>query len=396
VKVPNSEQANLFKENEDLYKRMNKSIERKIAGKEQEIKNLDTLYDKKIEEAKGEGEKDFMQSLDRNQQRIIGESSNFEEKIKGYQEQLTKTRETVEREENSLKGGHKDKLNAIKADLESNFQDQYASLQNDREEIQSSGQEAVKEIATKSKSEKLLLEGNAQFEMNAMASEFNQKAADSEKNFRTTLDRDVRLHNAEVSQQKDELKKLMVMDAEKNKRLSNEKVRVNKDQLEFQDKHQQEMLLQREKDFKVRYEKIVQEHNTILKDLSDKLESDVKSMVAKTSSDKKIIEEKSSDPFYTVNQLQPKMVEELNEVIVSLPVANYEKENIHLSTQGRSIKITLSRKYSDNLNGEDGSINRSTRSELFSKELTTKDLLSSKNITQNYSDGILSFKIKKA
>lgn len=396
MKVPNSEQMTRFQEQEDLYKRMNKSIERKIANKEQEIKNVGVLYDKKIEEAKGEGEKEFIQSLDRNQQRILGESNNIEEKILGYQDQLKKTRETVEREELNLKGSHKDKVKAVKDQLEENFQAEFFDLQADREHIQSSTRDAVKELATKSKSEKMQMESNAQFQINALSSEFNQKAADSERDFRTKLDVDVRLHNAEVSQQKDELKKLMSGDMEKNKRLSSEQNRVNKEQLDFQEKHQQDMLSQREKDFKVRYDKIVTEYNSILKDLSDKLDIDIKKIVEKTASDKKIIESRSSDPFYNVDKLNPKLVEDEKSVTVSVPVAEYEKENIHLSAQGRLIKMTLSRKYNDTLNGEDGSINRSTRSELYSKELKTRDLLNSNNVTQSYRDGVLTFKIFKA
>lgn len=394
--APNSEQGTLFKENEDLYKRMNKSIERKIVGKEQEIKDLDGLYKKKVEQAKNEGENEYMQSLDRNQQRILGESNVFEEKIKGYEERLKKTHDTVALEEAALKGSQKDKIGILKTELENNFQDQYAGLQEERREIQSSTQNAVKEIATKSKSEKIQMESNAQFEINALASGFNQKSADSEKDFRTKLDQDVRLHNSEVAQQKDELKKLMDTDIQKNKRLSNESNRVAQDQLTYQSKHQEEILKQRDQDFKVRYERIVQDHNNVLKELSTHLEADVKKIVDKNSADKKIIEDRVADPFYRVDKLMPKMVEDVKSVVVSVPVADYEKENVHLSTQGRTIKITLSRRYSDNLNDQDGSINRSTRSELYSKEFKTIDLLSPKDITQSYNDGILSFKIKKA
>jgi hypothetical protein len=396
VKVANGEQAALFKENEDLYKRMNKSIERKIAGRDLEIKNIDQVYDKKIEAAKNEGEKEYLQSLDRNQQLIIGESNNFEEKIKNYQEQLAKTRETVVREEAALKGGHKEKINLAKKELEENFQSEYFDMQADREQIQSSTRDAVKEISTNSKSAKLKMEDNAQFEINALSSEFNQKATDSESAFRAKLEQDVRMHNAEISQQKEDLKKLMTLDGEKNKRLGTEKNRVNKEQLDYQDKHQQDVLAQKEKDFKVRYENIVKNYNSVLKELSDKLEADVKKVVEKTTNDKKIIEERSSDHFYNVDRLNPKITEDEKTVTVSIPVTAYEKENMHLSTQGRSIKLTLTRKYNDTLNDEDGSINRSTRSELYSKELSTKDLLSPNNVTQAYVDGVLSFKIHKA
>lgn len=396
MKVAQGDNAIAFKENEDLYKRMNKSIEKKIASKEQEIQNLDTLYDKKIAMARTEGENQYQQSIDRNTQRMISDSGVYEEKIKSYQDKLKQVQDTVAKEEITLKTSEKQKLADLKNQLEENFQEQYNNTQENQREIAESTQAAVKEITAKSKSEKTLLEGNAQFEINALSSSFNQKAADGERDFRSKLDNDVRLHNAEINQQKDELKKLMVMDAEKNKRLSNEQNRVNKDQLTYQETHQKDMLSQRDKDFKVRYENMVKEHETILKNLSAKFEADAQKITASTSTDKKILGDRAADPFYRVDKLNPKVAEDLKTVSVSVPVAEYEKENIHLSTQGRSIKITLSRKYTDTLNAEDGSVNRSTRSELFSKELNTTDLLSPKNITQHYSDGVLTFKINKA
>ena len=396
MKVGTGDQAIAFKENEDLYKRMNKSIEKKIESKEKEIQKLDALYDKKIAMARIEGEDQFIQSLDRNNQRMISESGVFEDKIKGYQDKLKKVQDTVAREELSLKTSEKQKLSELKTQLEENFQEQYSTTQMNQQEIADATQASVKEIATKSKAEKLLLEGNAQYEINALSSEFNNKAANNEKEFRSKLDSDVRLHTAEINMQQEQLKKLMTLDAEKNKRLSSELNRVNKEQLNFQETHQKEMLSQRDKDFKVRYENMVKEHDTILKNLSAKFEEDARKITASTSTDKKILGGRSEDPFYRVDKLNPKVVEDLKTVTVAVPVAEYEKENVHLSTQGRSIKITLSRKYSDSLNAEDGSLNRSTRSELFSKELATTDLLSPKNITQSYEDGVLSFKINKA
>lgn len=396
MKVGTGPEALAFKENEDLYKRMNKSIERKIENKQQEIKNLDTLYDKKIELARIDGEDQYIQSLERNNQRMLSDSGVYEDKIKGYQEKLKQVQNTVAKEEVNLKTTEKQRLADLKSQLEENFEDQYSNTQENQRAIAESTQAVVKEITAKSKSEKTILESNAQFEINALASGFNQKAADSEKDFRTKLDSDVRLHNAEVNTQKEELKKLMTLDMEKNKRLNNEQNRVNHDQLSFQETHQKDMLAQREKDFKVRYENMVKEHDTVLKSLSAKFEADVQRVTASTSTEKKVLGDKSTDPFYRVDKLNPKLTEDLKTVTVSVPVAEYEKENIHLSTQGRSVKITLSRKYTDSLNGEDGSINRSTRSELFSKELNTTDLLSPKNITQHYSDGILTFKVNKA
>jgi len=219
MKVGTGDQAIAFKENEDLYKRMNKSIEKKIESKEKEIQNLDSLYDKKVAMARLEGEDQFIQSLDRNNQRMVSESGVFEDKIKGYQDKLKQVQNTVAREELSLKTSEKQKLSELKNQLEENFQEQYSTTQMNQQEIADETQASVKEIATRSKAEKLLLEGNAQYEINALSSEFNTKAANNEKDFRSKLNSDIRLHTAEINTQKDELKKLMTMDAEKKKRL---------------------------------------------------------------------------------------------------------------------------------------------------------------------------------
>lgn len=396
MKVGNSEQAQLLKNNEDLLKRMNKSIEKKIAFKENEINQVNSLYDKKIEQAKITGEEDFVAGLDRNQQKIVGESNQFEEKIKGYQDRLKKARETVDLEETTLRSAHKTKVEDMKYQNEKNFQDQYANTVEATREIQDATQDSVKEVAAKARTERSLIESNANYQISALSTDLNAKSVNIEKDFRDKLDHDVKVHNVEVSRQRDELKNVMLVDNEKNKRLSAEKTRVNNEQLNYQDKHQQEILKQRDADFKVRYANIVKEHETVLNDISTRLNQDVKKMVEKTSAEKKIMGSRVEDPFYRVDTLNPKMAEDLKTVTVSLPVAEYEKENVHLSTQGRMVKITLSRKFTDNLPEEDGSLNRSTRSELFSKELKTTDILSPKGIVQNYADGMLTFKINKA
>lgn len=390
------DQAIAFKENEELYKRMNKGIEKKIAAKEEEIKNLDALYDKKTAISRLQGEDEYQQSLERNGQRILSESNIFENKIKSYQDKLKKVQDTVASEEVTLKTSGKQKMAELKGQMEESFLDQYSTTQDNQRVISESTQASVKEIAARSKAEKLLMEGNAKYEINALSSEFNQKAADNEKNYRSKLDNDIRLHTSDINLQKEQLKKLMTMDAEKNKRLSNEQNRVNKDALDFQEKHQQDMLLQRDKDFKVRYENLVKEHDSVLKTLSDKFVADARKLTESTASDKRILGSRSEDPFYRVDTLNPKLKEELKFVTVTLPVAEYEKENVHLSTQGRTIKITLSRKYTDTLNAEDGTVNRSTKSELFSKELAATDLLSPKGVTQAYADGVMTFRINKA
>jgi HSP20 family molecular chaperone IbpA len=385
-----------LKSNEDLLKRMNRGLEKKIANKEVEIQKVGEMYDKKIELAKIEGEDQYIQSLEKNQQRIVGDSKQFEDKIQSYRDQLAKVQQTVENEKGILKNNHKTNLDSMKTQLDDNFQEQMTNSIEGQREIVSSTQNSVKELATRSKSEKLTAENQAQYEINALTAGFDQKAISTEKEFRNQMENDVRMHTLELTRQRDDLKKIMSTDTEKHKRLEQETVRIQKDQLSYLDKHQQSMIKQRQDDFKVRYEKMVAEHDKILKDLSQHFTADVKKMAEQTASEKVILGKRVDDQFYRIDKLNATMVDAPKEVIVKVPVPEYEKENVHLSTQGRNIKITLARKFSDNITSIEGNIDRSTRSELYSKELNTIDLLSPKNIVQNYQDGVLTFKIPKA
>jgi len=396
MKIQSSEIVNQFKDNEDLYKRLNKSLERKISSKEAEIESIDKLYDKKIETAKIDGEEKYLQNLERNQIRMNDETNLFQTKISEYENKLLKAREATQNEEERLKNHEDERIKELKNHSEENYQDQYLKAKDFQSEIQTKTQDDIKEMATNAKFQKLDLENNSKFEINALAQNYNNSIAVNEKEFRNSIETNIRAHQTEMLRQKDDLKKIMTEDNEKHKRLSLEKNRVNGDQLIYQDKHQKEMLKQRDQDFKARYDLIVKEHETILTDLTTKLNSDVKKMIESTTSEKKLISDRMEDPFYRIEKLMPKMTENEKVVFISMPIAEYEKENVFLSTQGRQIKMTLSRKYSEANVAVDGSRNKSTRNELFSKEFTSKDILDQREISRNYADGILTFKIKKA
>lgn len=383
-----------LKENEEILKRMNRSMEKKIFAKEQEIENINSNYDKRVEQTKSQGEEDLIQSIDRNNQRIINASKDYEDRMGHYKNQLSLAQKKLSDEELAIKTTQRDRLDAMKVELENNFSDQYMNALENQRDINQETQNSVKEIALKSKSEKQNIENKSQYEISALSSDFNRKVASSEKNYKEQLENDVRMHTADLNRQREELKKIMMTDTEKNKRVQEEKTRVQKDQLTFLDQHQDSMIKQRNDDFKVRYDQMVKEHNEILKGLEKALAEDVHKLALKNAADKKRVTEKQDDSFYHIDKLNPKIKVLEGELEVALPVPEYEKENVHLSAQGRNIKITLSRKFSDDLTDTDGSINRSNRSELYSKEFSTDEILNPKSIVQKYQDGVLTYRIK--
>ena len=118
-------------------------------------------------------------------------------------------------------------------------------------------------------------------------------------------------------------------------------------------------------------------------------------MLEKNSSQKRVIANQNEDQFYRIETLNPTIVDSPKDFLVSLAVPEHEKENVHLSVHGRNVKMTLTRKYSEFIEAKDGTIDKSNRNELFSKEFPSKDLLNQKQVVQKYEDGILTFKIQK-
>jgi hypothetical protein len=367
-----SEQDFRIKENEDRLKKVNKSLEKKIHSREDEVKKVDELYDKKSGMAILEGEEQYAQALDRNAQRVVGVSKDFEDKIQGYKDQLAKTQKMVENEEATLRVSEQTKLEGLKQNMSNNFEERFQDSVQEQNVIEQNTKNTLRNLSLESLNDRRALESNAQIAMNALNSEYSDKSISTEASLRNKLENDLKKQKIDAFHEQTDLKAQSLDDLNKLKRMSNEKSRIQTDQLNFMDRHQQSTIKQKNEDFKVRYSKMVEEHDTIIKQLETQLAEDMKKMVEKSSSDKKAFADRLDDQFYHVQKLNPVVVESPSEVAVSVEIPEHEKENFHLSAQGRNIKMTLSRKFAETLAEQDGSVNRSTRSELFTKDVSTK------------------------
>lgn len=395
MKITSEQQARLT-ENESQLKKLNQTIEKKIRAREEELNKINELYDKKEDMALLEGEEQYARALDRNAQRVVGASKDFENKIEAYRARLADTQQLVQREEHNLKTTEAQKLEGIKKNLAANFEDKYQSALSEQQAIEFNTQTAIGEIAANAKNEKDKIERHAQFEISTLASGFDQKIKNNESTFRARLENEQKKQKMLAEREQQELKDNLLEETTRMKRMGDEKNRIQHDQLLFSDKHHQNIIKQKTDDFRFRYEKIVKEHDTIIKELESQLALDMKKMVEKSATDKALYAKRLDDRFYQVEKLNPVVTELPEAVEVSIELPEHEKENFHLSAQGRNIKMTLSRKYANSITAPDGSVDKSTRSELFSKEVGVKDILNSNKITQRYDQGVLTYRILKA
>lgn len=381
--------------NYDYSKKLDSRLRNQNAAKEAEIEKTKEIYDKKIEAVKVDGKERYLDSLKNNDELLTSTAKEYENKINNYKEHLDKAQKNISKEELELKAGHEQKIHDSKQQHEINIHDQYKNALETEVNLHEELKNNVNLVSDKTKAEKKHLEKNARAELVAVANDYNQKGATDERQFRAKLEEDVRNHEDQIRFQKDELKSVMDKNVEENKQIVQAKTEAQNGQLKYLDDHQKDVLAQKQADFKIRYENMIKEHDIALAQIKSQLDFDMKKMIQESAIQKQMIANKKDDQFYRLESLNPIITDNANDLIVSLKVPEHEKENVHLSVHGRDLRMTLVRKYTEKLEEVDGSSDRTTKNELFSKEFNSKELLDQKNIVQKYENGLLSFKIKK-
>ncbi len=375
--------------------KLDRGLKNRIATKENEIDQVNLLYEKKIQSAKDQGEDHYLNTLDQNQQRIGIAIKDMEGKLADYQNNLTKTQEKLAEQEKTLKDQSDTNLYNLKTKGETNYQDQFSKIVDNQRSLEneSSGKMKTLEFTTNSALNKQMRE--AESRVSNLEHKQNLELNDRQMHFKSQLDNQQKNNNQQLSGQKEEFDFTLQKANEQNKRIFEDKIRIQQDRLNYTDKYHQSLLIQKEDDFKIKYENMSKAHQETLALIQKRFDDEVKGLVDSKSKMKDAITARAEDDFYNVTKLDPKITNSEKEMLFEIAVPKHEWENVHLSAQGRDVKITLGRKYADELLDRDGSRNRSSRSEMFSKEFKVADILNPKTITQKYEDGILSFKIVK-
>lgn len=387
-------------ENEKLpsYDHLNKldqELKRKIIQKEAEIKRVDNLYDKKIDDEYKTGEESYINQINLNKERLNSANHEMEQRLKDYSDHLSQTKMDLDRQIKNLEEDNQVKNHELKSQFENNYIEINENARNQEINLSERSKNSMRNIDGKSKDEISKLEDQSRRRIESLNTSYNQKSVDLERDFRTKLAMDIRDHQAELIKSKDEFKKNAEITTEKNKRLESEKLRVQADELKYLDDYHKNLMEQKNKDFKIRFENLSKGHEATLKNIKTKLDEEVYKLQLSTSKDKKLIQDKKEDSFYNIEKLNPRVSDIGNSYVIELEVTPHEKENVHLVANGRNLKLTLNRRFNETIVDENGVIDQSSRNQLYSKEMKVADLLNPKKVESSYENNILKLKIAK-
>lgn len=390
MKVSNDPQ-----QSKEYLAKLNSGLRDRIVAKEKEIEKVDQFYNKKIENAKIQGEEKILAVNDQTNQRIEVAANDYEQKLNDYRNHLISTKDKLNYEENQLKLNNEISLHNLKLNSDQRFLDNYQAIEDNHRLVQSDANDKLKMLSYSTNNELTRAKSNAQLEMSKVDHQNNLEFNKKQNEFQIQSDGQSKTHLNTLRAKEDEFKLQLRNSSNDQKRIIDETTRIQNDRLGYLEKFHQSLMLQKEEDFKVKYQNIVKQHEEVLKDIQKKFEEEVRHLQNSTSEQKQTINEKSKDDFYRIKTIQPRVLDHENHMVFELDVPKHEWENVHLSAQGRNVKMTIGRKYADEATDDQGIRNKSSRSELFSREFTVKDLLNPKTMKQTYADGVLKFKIDK-
>lgn len=373
----------------------NKKLEGLKRHQQQEESKLKTLFDAKFKDTKKVGEEQVYAAKLQGQDDYTQEILTQEERLKEIQENYQKHSQKIDDEKNSLS---------------MNFARQ-------REDTIKNQQLRLDELSTTVGDKMLSMNDSLGTELTNLNSdkEYNIKKANAEvkhalnqkysSNERFLKNEDTRFKDMRLKMERDNTSTLFLEKSGNEKELAKIKQDglMKKAQLkniferEFKDAKNQhdEVLKAEQKAFTQKFTVLKKEHEDFFKHITDKNGAEIQTLIENQSKAKAALNNRSDDPFYNPSVLDPKVEDKIDHYQIKMKVPEYEERNVILSGHNRQIKITHGRTAESKVTLPDGSTNKSNRNETFLKEFGLPDLINSSEISRNYEDGILTFKISK-
>lgn len=367
-----------------------------IAAKEQEIEDVKKLYDMKKESERVLGQKDVIEIKDINQQEVLDAIEQKTTRLEDLQKSFKADASRLEKEKSLL--AEQKKLDKD-ATMALNAIDQDRIIQNGLEQTRS-----IQDSTNKSVAE---IQKQSDFEIQNIAYETKKKADSQTRLYDSTLadrSREQRLQlttkEIEHKQQLDGLKAEFAKDSRQLSRLNladkNNKELNYQKELKTTEEHYNKLLTSKRAQFEEKFNTLQAQHEQVIARTEEQLRTQLKALSSDYAKKRDTTLERAQDPFYNLKEIEHRVEDKPDSYIVHINVPEHEAENVVFTGHDRKMKITLSRRFVDRVEDNEGKISENRRSENFSKEFKVADIVNPKEVTKKYEDGVLSYRIAKA
>ena len=372
-----------------------KKRKKDIKNRQKEIDNIKEYYDKAVKFTKTDGEKRYYEAKLQNEKKLE-ESYNegrleFEHNQKGLKNDLEKIKSSYENEKRIYLA----RLRELNRSFTNQLLEREENAERKLSKIDEIHREAMLTLQDKSQKELSNLETDALKRVRDNQLRNRLKIEAQQTNFLKQLGEEGLILDQKLKQEQAKNKKEM----EDLNRLQSVKrqqsFQRHNDILETKKEHHKEKIRSEDNSFRQKFNHLKTNHKELLDRVEKNFKNQIEKLIESHSKFKKTINNKLDDNFYHVNLLEPELIDNGKEYLLYLEVPPHEKESVHISARNRNIRLTLARRFEDKIVNEDGTMDRSRKSEIFAKTIKTKDIIDHDSIRQKYEDGHIIYKISK-
>lgn len=383
-------------QNKNELQKLIKSQRGEIVARQQELKNIQKIYDSKKQDQRLQGEVELMDLTERNQKRLEEASFGREEKLENIKKQIQETRDRLLTEEMTLKKNHGEKVRDLNAQHSLKARDIFENSQEELRDLNFNINKQVKEVQGGTQQTLSKIRHKSKMAIDKVAYENDLKVTATQNGQASALKRaEERFQMAQRQQElnhKNSLSELQL----KNQNEFQTRERIHKDRAKATAKHYNELIRSEKVAFEKKYKDLLVEHQTVLDRLKGQLDGQISQAVASKAKEYQALETRQADDFYHLMTLEPRLREDENAYYIDINAPAHEKENYNLTANKRRIKLSFNRRAEKRLDGPDGSFETSKQSQALTKEFKVAEIVDDRDVKVAYKDGVLSYRLPKA
>ena len=379
----------------DIEGSQSRQIEMLRKKMRQEVNHLEETHGKNISKLNDEHNAELSTIKDRNRRIVQEEVEKKEQVLNRMRNQLESTQKMNSESLKKLKESgtqtiknERIRLSAesesVKANHDTYLEDLNGRYQDKMQEIKHKGNQEVHKLNYENNRVFATKEGDFQKKFNEQHNSFHQKFNKVERENQKTKDN----QDAEFKRNR--------ITAVKNQQIEMDKITDGHlKSIKNRDIAFRESIKEQDEAFESRFNQTVQVQDSTFKNLEERYDKAINGLKNKLQASLANSIERSEDPFYQFQELRPQLTHHPDGVEIKIPVPEHAKKDMQLTLNGTIAIINFHRRYEDQKRNEDGSISKINKVEALVSKVPTDYKLDPKTVKSSYSNGLMTFEVKK-
>ncbi len=363
---------------------------------DREIKEIENLHQKTKAELKKGQEIELQEKRESNRLQVTQENERKEKILQEIKAHLQRTKELTDKE-----------LKSIDTENVKNKQKIKDKFLLDRDQTIASHEALLDDLNERLNQKAKNIRHDSQEKVEAIKTAMSDEISDMEKKHRNRIDTDLETSGQEYRRIENNQKKIL---DQQNLQFKNERMTTNlnqtrqlsklvknhSEQLETRNREFRKGLKEQDLFFEKKFTDQIGRHEGSFKELEKENKRIIEKLKDSLTKEIAISTNRSEDPFYKFEKLNPKLKHLEDGVEIEVKVPEYSKQDLQLSINGKEAVVSFNRRYHDASKSEEGTINKINKVESFTSRVMTEYHLDPKSLKSRYHDGTMTFTIKKA